>query len=160
MFPPPTGDLTVGDNQTVTLAPGAYSFNRITIGQNGRLVIDPPGQVTIYVAGEFYANTGAVINTSGVPTNLLIFSSRSGNDAVAFEIGTGEFYGGIYALNGEVEVRGHSAYPGWKFFGAIVSKEIDIETKTQFHYDVALSRSAGPAAKFKPLTGTWREVLN
>jgi Tfp pilus assembly protein PilX len=154
-----TYDLTVGANQTVTLSPGTYAFNKITIGANGQLAVSGP--VTIYMTGQLLAGTGAVVNTSKLPTNLNIFSSKTGEDAMLFSEGTGEFYGGIYALNGEVEFQNAAGQPvGWKIFGAIVAKEVDIESKARFHYDLALGRASGPAARFGPVVGTWREVFS
>jgi len=154
-----TYDLTVGAGQTVTLSPGTYSFNKITIGANGKLAVSGP--VTIYMTGQLLAGTGAVVNTSKLPTDLTIFSSKTGADAMLFDEGTGEFYGGIYALNGEVEFQNAVSQPvGWKIFGAIVAKEVDIESKARFHYDLALARASGPAARFGPVAGTWREVFS
>jgi len=71
------------------------------------------------------------------------------------EPGSGEFYGGIYALNGEVEFNDG----GWNIYGAIVADEIDIEDDARFHYDVALAKLSLPAGKFRPAAGTWRELF-
>ena len=153
-----TYDLTVGAGG-VTLSAGTYSFNKIIVEPNGKLAVTGP--VTIYMTGQLHAAAGAVINTSKLPTNLTIFSSKTGEDAMLFDEGTGEFYGGIYALNGEVEFQNAVSQPvGWKIFGAIVAKEVDIESKAQFHYDLALGRASGPAARFGPVAGTWREVFS
>ncbi len=149
-----TYDLTVNPGQTVTLDPGTYSFNRITLRTGGKLAMTGP--VVIYMADQFYAQNGAVINTSKIPANLMIISSMSGSDAISTEEpGSGEFYGGIYALNGEVEFNDG----GWNIYGAIVADEIDIEDDARFHYDVALARSSLPAGKFRPSAGTWRELF-
>jgi hypothetical protein len=115
-----TYDLTVNPGQTVTLDPGTYSFNKITLRTGAKLAM--AGPVVIYMADQFYAQNGAVINTSKSPANLMIISSMSGADAITTEEpGSGEFYGGIYALNGEVEFNDG----GWNIYGAIVADEID-----------------------------------
>ncbi len=165
-YPPPTSDtigisppgayntstynLTVGSGETVTLDPGTYSFNEIAVGSNATL--DVTGPVTIYMTGKFNAQGGAEINASEIPTttNLLIFSSVSGGDAIKMERGGGKFYGAIYARDGEVEFNGG----GWKIYGAIVADKIRIKNDARFHYDVALAR-----AKFRPVAGTWRELF-
>jgi hypothetical protein len=149
-----TYDLTVNPGQTVTLDPGTYSFNRITLKTGAKLAITGP--VVIYMTGRFYAQNGVVVNTSKIPANLMIISSMSGSDAITTEEpGSGEFYGGIYALNGEVEFNDG----GWKIYGAIVADEIDIEDDARFHYDVALTKPSLPAGKFRPAAGTWRELF-
>ncbi len=149
-----TYDLTVNPGQTVTLDPGTYSFNRITLKTGAKLAITGP--VVIHMTGRFYAKNGVVVNTSKIPANLMIISSMSGSDAITTEEpGSGEFYGGIYALNGEVEFNDG----GWKIYGAIVADEIDIEDDARFHYDVALTKPSLPAGKFRPAAGTWRELF-
>ncbi len=152
-------DLTAGVGQTVTLDPGTYAFNRITLNDGAKLAVNGP--VVICMTGQFKAYDGAVINTSKIPENLFIFSSYSGTDgsgtdAMHMVPGSGEFYGGIYALDGEVEFQNG----GWQIYGAIVAKHIDIETDGRFHYDVSLALSPNnPAGKFKPIAGSWREVV-
>ncbi len=189
-FPPPSGsttgisppafydttthDLTLGDNQGVTLAPGTYSFNKITLGHGANLVISPPGQVTIYMTGRFFAGAGATINAAGVSTNLMIFSSNMGTDdspapangeeAFFFCCDNastyGKFNGAIYAPNGEVEVQNAlDPSQGWEIHGAIVAKKLDIEDHARLHYDLALTRSSSPASKFRPMASTWQERL-
>ncbi|MGH7381489.1 MAG: DUF7305 domain-containing protein [Candidatus Methylomirabilales bacterium] len=153
-----THDLTVGNNQGVTLAPGTYSFNKITLGHGADLVISPPGQVTIYMTGRFYAGAGATINSVGVPTNLLIFSNNPGTDDLGEPLDTeafffccndastyGKFRGAIYAPNGEVEFQNAlDPSQGWEIYGAIVAKKLDIEDHARLHYDVALAQTSIP----------------
>ncbi|MGH7409796.1 MAG: DUF7305 domain-containing protein [Candidatus Methylomirabilis sp.] len=177
-IPPPSGDINVAIGGIWTLAPGTYSYNQITMGNNSSLVIFPPGQVTIYMTGRFSAGSGAKINPFGVPTNLLIFSNNNGTDdppapsngeeAFYFDNDNGmgapgEFYGAIYAPNGEVELQ-NATDPnrGWKIYGAIVAKKLDIEDYAQFHYDLALAQASipgVPGTKFRPVAGAWQERL-
>ncbi|MEE9522846.1 MAG: pilus assembly PilX N-terminal domain-containing protein [candidate division NC10 bacterium] len=154
-----TCDLVVDGGDTVTLDEGTYAFNKVALGPGAKLALSG-GPVTIYMTDQFTAGNGAVINTSKEPTKLLIFSSYdgtdgNGTDAIMMAAGSGEFYGGIYALNGEVEFN----EGGWQIYGAIVGKRIDIEDDARFHYDLALSRQATPADRFRPLASTWREVF-
>lgn len=171
-----THELNVPGNQTVWLDPGTYSFDKITMQPNSNLVISGSGQVTIYMTGRFFAGSGARINPFGVPTNLLIFSNNNGTDdppapsngeeAFYFDndngVGaSGEFYGAIYAPNGEVELQ-NATDPnrGWKIYGAIVAKKLDIEDYARLHYDLALAQASipgFPGSKFRPLAGAWQE---
>ncbi|GEM_PF-1977551 len=168
-FPPPTSDtdgvsppgafntvshdLIVDPGETVTLDPGTYSFDKVTVGMGAKLAMTGP--VLIYMTGRFSAEDGAVINTSKIPANLVIVSSMAGDDAMKMKQGSGEFYGGIYALNGEVEFQ----EGGWKMHGAIIADEIDLEDDARFHYDVAISAASAPGANFRPTGGTWQELL-
>ncbi len=150
-----TYNLTVGSGETVTLGPGTYSFDKVTLGEDATL--DVSGPVTIYMTGNFSAQRGAMINASGPdpkPTNLVIFSSASGFNAIKFhgrrpEDG-GQFNGAIYALDAEIEFEAG----GWQIYGSLVGWDVDLEDDAQFHYDVALAR-----AKFRPSAGTWRELF-
>jgi Tfp pilus assembly protein PilX len=153
-----TKDLTAAAGQTVTLAAGTYSFNKVTLDTGAKLAVT--GDVVIYMTGQFMAKNGAVVNTGKVPANLLIYSNYAGTgatqkDAMVMDTGSGEFYGGIYALNGEVKFRNG----GWKMFGAIVARDIDIGDSSRFHYDMALRRQSNLNQPSKPVAGTWREVL-
>jgi hypothetical protein len=168
-----THHLNVPEGMTVWLSPGTYSFDRITMGDNSRLAISPSGQVTIYMTGRFNAGKGVKVNQLGYPTNLLIFSNNTGTDDAGGEEAFffccdddseyGEFYGAIFAPNGEVEVQNSmDASRGWKIFGAMVAKKLDIEDYAQFHYDLALAQASipgVPGTKFKPLAGAWQERL-
>jgi hypothetical protein len=155
-----TCDLTVGAGDTVTLDPGTYAFNEITIGEGANL--DMTGPVLIYMTGNFSAQSGAKINASAAstrnPTKLVILSSAAGADAIKFywgALGGGEFYGAIYALDAEVEFE----KGGWEIYGALVANEVDLEDDARFHYDLALASSPSPAGKFRPTAGTWRELF-
>lgn len=148
-----THDLVVGPGETVTLDPGTYSFDKVTLGVGAKLAMSGP--VLIYMTGKFSAENGAVINTSKIPANLVIVSSMAGEDAVEMKPGAGDFYGGIYAHNGEVEFD----EGGWQIYGAIVADEIDIQDDARFHYDVALTGASAPGANFRPTAGTWQELL-
>ena len=148
-----THDLTVGAGETVTLDPGTYSFNSITLGPDATLAMDGP--VVLYLTGTFHATGGGVINTSKNPTNLLIYSSAPVQNAIELDAGTGEFYGAVYALDGEFDIDTSD----WKFYGAVVAKHVDLDDNIEIHYDVALARLSLPVGKFTPVAGTWGEVF-
>jgi hypothetical protein len=153
---PPAPNLSVANGATATLSAGTYYFNAITLGSGATLNITGP--VVIYMTGTFDAQGGAMINATAAstrkPTDLLIFSSKAGEDAVKGYPGGGQFRGGIYALGAEIEFSA-----GWTVHGSLVGDEIDLEDGVQFHYDRALARSSTPGGSFRPTAGSWQERL-
>jgi hypothetical protein len=153
---PPAPNLSVANGATATLSAGTYYFDAITLGSGATLNITGP--VVIYMTGTFDAQGGAMINATAAstrkPTDLLIFSSKAGEDAVKGYPGGGLFRGGIYALGAEIEFSA-----GWTVHGSLVGTQIDIEDGVQFHYDRALARSSTAGGRFRPTAGSWQERL-
>jgi hypothetical protein len=153
---PPAPNLSVANGATATLSAGTYYFNAITLGSGATLNITGP--VVIYMTGDFHAQGGAMVNATAAstrkPTDLLIFSSAVGEDAVKGYDGGGQFRGAIFAPDAEVEFSA-----GWTVHGSLVGTQIDIEDGVQFHYDRALARSSTPGGSFRPTAGSWQERL-
>ncbi len=153
---PPAPNLTVANGATATLSAGTYYFNTIDVGTGATLNVTGP--VVIYMSGPFIAKSGSKINAAAAstrkPADFVVFSSKAGEDAVKGYDGGGEFRGAVYALDAEVEFSA-----GWTVYGALVGNQIDIEDGVQFHYDLALARSATPGAAFRPIAGFWQERL-
>jgi len=153
---PPAPNLSVADGATFLLPAGIHYFNAITLGAGATLNV--AGPVVIYMTGTFHAQGGAMINATAAstrkPTDLLIFSSKAGEDAVKGFGGGGQFRGGIYALDAEIEFSA-----GWTVHGSLIGDQIDIEDGVQFHYDQALARSSVAGGKFRPTAGSWQERL-
>lgn len=152
-YDPVTHNLTVGAGETVTFDPGLYSFHRVALGPNAKVVLDGP--VVLYLTGRFHARGGGVINTSKKPANLIIYSSAPVQNAIELDAGRGEFYGAVYAVNGEFDIDTGR----WKVFGAVVAKRVDLDRNMEIHYDASLARLSLPVGKFRPAAGTWREIL-
>jgi len=155
---PPAPNLSVANGATATLSAGTYYFNAITLGSGATLNITGP--VVIYMTGTFHAQGGAMINATAAstrkPTDLLIFSSKAGQDAVKGYDGGGQFRGAIYAQGLGAEVEWSA---GWTVYGSLIGDEIDLENGVQFHYDLALARSLTPGGAFRPTVGSWQERL-
>ncbi|HLE79753.1 MAG TPA: hypothetical protein VJA25_00500, partial [Dehalococcoidia bacterium] len=153
---PPAPNLNVADGTTVALPAGIHYFNAIDVGANATLNITGP--VVIYMTGTFHAQGGAKINATAAstrkPTDLLIFSSAVGEDAVKGYEGGGQFRGAIHAPDAEVEFSA-----GWTIHGSLIGTQIDIEDAVQFHYDRALARPSTAGGRFRPLAGSWQERL-
>jgi hypothetical protein len=66
-----SGDLNLGNNQTVTLSAGTYHYSSVTFGNHGKIV--GTGKVTIYVSGDFVAGERFTIEAyKDVPENMEI----------------------------------------------------------------------------------------
>jgi len=155
---PPAPNFTVANGATATLSAGTYYFNAISLGTGATLNITGP--VVIYMTDAFHAQGGAMINATAAstrkPSDLLIFSSKGGQDAVKGFPGGGQFRGAIYAQGLGAEVEWSA---GWTVYGSLIGDEIDLEDGVQFHYDLALARSLTPGGAFRPTVGSWQERL-
>lgn len=67
------GTVTVGSNQTVILSPGDYFIDEFDIGNKVDVVIQPPGQVRLYIGSELKAGNEFELNSSGSTGDLLLF---------------------------------------------------------------------------------------
>lgn len=154
-FPPPDfGDIrTVNDNSLVgmtdrgrdpyrggeldlyvssgydnlTLPPGEYHFSSINI--NSQATITVTGPTVIFVSGDVRSAGGSIVNSTGDPHNLTIYSIGE-----TFEMygGTG-FYGTVYAPGTDITLKGNSSY-----YGSIVGKTLDIGGTADMHIDESL----------------------
>lgn len=172
------GRLNVAANKIITLSPGIYYFYKdsdnvsIKMEQSATLMINPAGQVKIYVNGKLDVKQDARINVNadgspGLPTNLLIYSSFSGSDGVSFDKDL-KFSGAIYAPNTSIMVKkleGSDATLG--IYGSLIGRTVNLEKDQKIHFDAALLKLApcdtapgsNPPCPYKPVAGTWQEVL-
>jgi hypothetical protein len=131
----------------------------------GTLNIGRPGEqgpVEIYVEGDIkVAANGTVVNSSEIPTNMLIFcqgrsvtiggckgpSDRT--DPAYYHYG---FFGGIYAPNADVSIGG-----GTNLYGSITGFRITVEGNSEVHYDEAMGDVIiGPPTGFTVVR--WKEL--
>jgi hypothetical protein len=69
------GNIIVSGASTLTLLPGIYNVNSISVSGQGRLTINPSGAVIINVAGNKVSQPiqlagGGIANTSAIPLNF------------------------------------------------------------------------------------------
>src|SRR5205085_1916950 len=77
MVPGTYGDLRLSGGAVLTLSPGVYNLNSISLSGNSTVNISPAGQVTFNVAGSGAANAvdfsgGSISNNTGVPNNFQV----------------------------------------------------------------------------------------
>ena len=109
-------------------------------------------KTSIYITGNLNAGGGGIVN-QGVPSNLLIYSSASGNNQVSIA-GSNSFTGAVYAPLTDVALGG-----GAPFYGAVRGKTVSDVGTTDFHYDEALKKQPGGAILGYTQV-SWREIFN
>jgi len=161
------GKLNVAANKTITFSPGTYYFyGDIKMEPNSTLTISPPGQVKMYVTGKLDVKENVQINAASArPTYLLIYSTGG---TVDFDRNV-EFHGAIYAPNANITVdeldSRTEANAG--IYGSLIGDKINIKKNQKIHFDTALLKlapcdtapSSSPPCPYKPVAGTWQEVL-
>ena len=73
-----------------------------------------------------------IVNATGLPTSLQIFSASTGTIKLA---GQADFYGAIYAPGAYIQYTGQA-----EIYGAIVGDVIHTSGQGVIHYDEALAR--------------------
>lgn len=141
MVPGTYADLKLTGGAILTLSPGVYNINSISLSGNSTVKISPAGQVTLNVAGSGAANAvdfsgGSISNTSGVPNNFQV--NYSGTGGVNVSGGSGSYIV-VDAPNAAVKLTG-----GSDVFGAIVAKTIQDSGGTNFHVDFSARIGALP----------------
>lgn len=125
-----SGDLTVGNNSTTTLAAGTYCFHNLTLSGQGKLQVT--GNVVIRLTGTLSASGGSIVNLTHSPSQLQIASSYAGKNGVTISGGP-ESYFTLYAPTTDVVINGSAS-----FFGAALGKTLTLSGNPDAHYDVAL----------------------
>ncbi len=121
-------------NGNVTL----YITGNVSLSNATMLKINPGGKLTLYVDGVLsLSNTAEFNNLSKTPSNLNIYSRKSGGSGVTFSNST-VMYGTVYAPDTTVTFSN-----SFQAYGAIVAKSTTLSNTSQIHYDEALRQSSG-----------------
>ncbi len=126
-----------------------------TFETNNRTNITIDGRVEMYVVDEFDLGSKSEVNVkSGNTTNFSVlvggdWFTSDGSSILESSPGTevrlkpkSDWMGVLYAP----AVLSSKLYPKGDFFGSITSKNIDMKSKFQFHYDERISVSCGLSA--------------
>ena len=132
LLPGTYGNISVTAGGTITVAPGTYNINSISLAGNSNLVISPSGAVIFNVSGTGQGTPidfsgGAITNASLIANNFLI--NYGGTGTVKID-GSTQTYVTVNAPNADVKITG-----GSDIFGAIIGKTITNLGGTKFHYD-------------------------
>jgi len=138
MVPGAGGYGNINVNGTLYLAPGTYNLNSLTMQGNGQIIVNPPGAVTLNIAGcanstcaSTLANpltiAGNGITDDTIPNDFTINYSGSGTVKVA---GNGNVTAILNAPNAALNQQGNGAW-----FGSMLVSTASIGGNAFFHYD-------------------------
>jgi len=133
----PGGLLNIGsitDNTTYTIGPGnveTYLCTGISLMGNKQLTVTGGGQLILYVTGDIDVGGNGFANTSGVPTNLVIYGTST-CEHIKFN-GNPDVAAAIYAPNAEATIVGASA----TLYGAMTVKGYTGNNHVTVHRDLA-----------------------
>lgn len=123
------GDLTV--NGTLTLAPGVYNINSLSMQGNGQIIVSPPGAVTLNVAGTGQATpltiAGNGITDDTIPNDFVINYAGTGNISIT---GNGDVTAILNAPNAIIAQQGNG-----NWYGSILGSRVTIGGNAFFHFD-------------------------
>jgi hypothetical protein len=122
-----TGDLSVSDGQTLTIAAGTYCFGSVTLSGNATLAVGGP--VVISLTGTFSESGSSLVNQTGAPANLQISTSFTGSSGVAIS-GSSVAHFTVYAPAAEVVVSG-----GSQVSGLVLGSSIALSDSAAIHED-------------------------
>jgi len=142
-YNPATHTLDVQPGKTVKLSSGTYYFSDLKI--NGSIELAHGASVKIYITGNIDLQAGSMVNTKGSPKDFQMFG-QGGTFKFA---GSSEIRAALYAPQTEFSLVG-----GGNLYGAFITKTVDDNGGSSFHYDRSL-------AELVPLEGydkvAWRE---
>ena len=157
MVPGTYGDVSLsGANKVLTLAPGVYNLNSISVSSSGSSVqISPPGAVVLNIAGQgtmasapvSFNSNGSIVNASGIANNFQINYGGTGTITLA---GGSTAYAVVNAPNATVNLSGTGNAPA-ALYGAVIGATIRMAGQFNFHYD--RNTSIAP-----PSTGSLNEI--
>ncbi len=163
----PTGELNVGNNQTITLPAGDTAncnattrtcyYTKVTFGNSSTLATSSGGPVTIYVTGKVDLGNSVTLGAHpGTQLQIVTKSDELDSDPKKFEAGNSfVLYGSLYGKNTDIELKNSA-----QIYGSIIGRKIETGNNAAIHYDQAMAnKSVCTNGKYLVLRGTWREVI-
>jgi len=127
------GQLRGTGSTGIELASGTYCFSSVDLAGQSTLAVQAGSTVKIYLTADSNFTGGGVVNNTGLPENLEIYSLFSSSSQGISVSGGSQVGMAIYAPDCRVALSGGSNY-----YGSIVGKSVDISGGTAFHYDKRL----------------------
>jgi Tfp pilus assembly protein PilX len=145
------GNVSVSGGKTLTVSPGTYNFNSLTLSGGSVLAISGSGTLVIEIAGAGSPSKaldfsgGSIANAGGSPANVQIVYAGSQQMVLSGGSNTAAV---VYAPNSDITMSGSSPW-----YGAIVGKTYDSSGGSAIHYDRNLANSLVTGGGNFQLTG-------
>ena len=154
------GDINLSGNKIVTLTPGTYNINSISLNGNAQLVIAPDpvtglyGPVVLNVAGINNATPidlegNGVSNPTYNPANLQILYAGTGDIKIA---GNGASAAVVYAPNATASFKGNGT-----FYGSVIASQLTDVGNGALHYDMKLKKTMFTIGNYVLNSFTWNK---
>ena len=158
------GDINLSGGNVVTLTPGVYNINSLSITGNAQLVVAPypPGSpnagqygpIVINVTGNGNATPidlegNGIANPTYNPADLQILYAGTGTVKIA---GKGAAAAVVYAPNATADLKGNGA-----FYGSIVANQLLDVGNGAIHYDMKLKKEMFTIGNYMLNSFTWNK---
>lgn len=129
MVPGTYGNISI--TGTLTLAPGTYNLNSLSMTGNAAIVVSPPGAVTLNMGGTGQSTVLAIagngITDDTIPNDFII--NYAGTDGISIT-GNGTETAILNAPNAPLTQKGNG-----NWYGSILASTISLGGNAFFHYD-------------------------
>jgi len=158
------GDITLSGSDVVTLTPGVYNVNSISITGNAQLVVAPypPGSpnagqygpIILKVAGNNNATPidlegNGISNPTYNPGDLQVLYAGTGTIKIA---GNGASAAVVYAPNATADFKGNSS-----FYGSVIANQLTDVGNGAIHYDMKLKKEMFTIGDYMLNSFTWNK---
>ncbi|HKW60962.1 MAG TPA: PilX N-terminal domain-containing pilus assembly protein [Candidatus Acidoferrum sp.] len=158
------GDISLSGNKVLTLTPGVYNINSISITGNGQLLVAPYpagspnagqyGPVVINVAGNNNATPidlegNGIGNPTFNPSDLQITYAGNGQMKIA---GNGASAAVVYAPNATASFKGNGT-----FYGSVIANQLTDVGNGAVYYDMHLKKSLFTVGNYVLNSFTWNK---
>ncbi|MFN2406672.1 MAG: PilX N-terminal domain-containing pilus assembly protein [Pyrinomonadaceae bacterium] len=146
-------NVQVSAGKTLTLSPGTYNFNSLTLSGNSDIVLNSGGPVVVQIAGAglllkaLDISGGTITNSSGVPANLQIIYSGSLPMTLS---GGASTAGVVYAPDSAITMSGQAPW-----FGSIIGRSFNNSGGAAIHFDRSLATGLVTSSPYRLIGFTW-----
>jgi type IV pilus assembly PilX-like protein len=154
------GDINLAGNKVVTLTPGVYNINSISITGGAQLVVGPDpvtglyGPVIVNVTGNNNTTPidiegNAISNPTYNPGDLQFLYAGTGTIKIA---GNGASAAVVYAPNSTADFKGNGS-----FYGSVIAKTLLDVGNGAIHYDMKLKKEMFTIGNYVLNAFTWNK---
>lgn len=128
-------NFSLSGSDTITLPAGTYYFAKLSLSGSSSISVN--GAVIIYCTDDVAFSGGTILNTTQIPSNLILYASGSTTDIS----GSADFYGVVYAPTSKVTRSGTASY-----FGSIIGLTVTMSGSGGIHADTSIGGLVGSAS--------------